>query len=56
MLEAEARCLQYSYWLWVRSFSGPILWKLLYNLWEVFHFDKISVRKILKTGLILPLF
>ena len=36
-------------------FGGPILWKLLYHLYQVF-FDKSSVCKTLKTGLVLPLF
>ena len=36
-------------------FGGPILWKLLHDLYQVF-FDKSSVCKTLKTGLVLPLF
>ena len=36
-------------------FGGPTLWKLLYDLSQVF-FDKSSVCKTLKTGLVLPLF
>ena len=33
--------------------GGPILWKLLHDLYQVF-FDKSSVCKTLKTGLVLP--
>ena len=36
-------------------FGGPILWKLLHDLYHVF-FDKSSVCNTLKTGLVLPLF
>ena len=36
-------------------FGGPILWKLLHNLYQAF-FNKSSVRTTLKTGLVLPLF
>ena len=36
-------------------FASPILWKLLHDLCQVF-FSKSSVCKILKTGLVLPLF
>ena len=36
-------------------FGGSILWKLLHYLYQVF-FDKSSVCKTLKTGLVLPLF
>ena len=36
-------------------FGGLILWKLLHDLYQVF-FDKSSVCKTLKTGLVLPLF
>ena len=36
-------------------FGGPTLWKLLHDLYQVF-FDKSSVCKTLKTGLVLPLF
>ena len=36
-------------------FEGPILWKLLHDLYQVF-FDNSSVCKTLKTGLVLPLF
>ena len=36
-------------------FGGPILWKLPHDLYQVF-FDKSSVCKTLKTGLVLPLF
>ena len=35
-------------------FECPILWKLLHDLYQVF-FDKSSVCKTLKTGLVLPL-
>ena len=36
-------------------FGGSILWKLLHDLYQV-CFDKSSVCKTLKTGLVLPLF
>ena len=36
-------------------FGGPILWKLLHDLYQVF-FDKSSVCKTLKTGSVLRLF
>ena len=36
-------------------FGGPILWKLLHDLYQVF-FDKKSVCNTLKTGLVLPPF
>ena len=36
-------------------FGGPILWKLLHDLYQVF-FNKSSVFTTLKTGLVLPLF
>ena len=36
-------------------FGGPILWKLLHDLYQVF-FDKSSVCNTLKAGLALPLF
>ena len=36
-------------------FGGPILWKLLHDLYQVF-FDKSSVCKTLKTGFVLPFF
>ena len=36
-------------------FGGPILWKLLHDLYWVF-FGKSSLCKTLKTGLVLPLF
>ena len=54
MLEVKARCLWCSYYEHIR-FGGPILWKLLHDLYHVF-FDKSSVCKTLKTGLVLPLF
>ena len=36
-------------------FGGPILWKLLHDLYQVF-FNKSSVCKTFKTGFVLPLF
>ena len=36
-------------------FGGPILWKLLHDWYQVF-FDKSSVCRTLKTGLVLPIF
>ena len=43
-----------SYYEHIR-FGGPILWKLLHCLYQVF-FNKSSVCTTLKTGLVLPLF
>ena len=36
-------------------FGGPILWKLLRDLYQVF-FDKSSICRFLRTGLVLPIF
>ena len=36
-------------------FGGPILWKLFHDLYQV-YFDKSSVCKTLKTGLVLSIF